>query len=348
MLWQKEGYALIDFSALYGNDELKKHLASVIENRSLSHAYIVEGAEGSGRRTLCRLIAAALACKNEGHRPCGNCPMCEKIFSKNAADVHEIDANGDKTLKAQQIRDFRSDMYLSPTESEYKVYIIDDAEKMTAQAQNALLIILEEPPENTIIFLVTQNSSLLLPTIRSRTQILRTSLFTAEELSEYLPTVSRDAAKLKLERPLVFRSLLQNAGGTIGEAISSLSPERSASILEKRGAVDALLLALTHRRAFSEVLDAIYAFPQKRAELTEHFSLFSLAVRDLILLKKTADAPLLYFEDRERAEDTATHFGISRLFKLYSAAETAIFDIDANANISALVTAFVNATCEQS
>ena len=273
--------------------------------------------------------------------------MCEKILSKNAADVHEIDTDGDKTLKAQQIRDFRSDMYLSPTESEYKVYIIDDAEKMTVQAQNALLIILEEPPENTIIFLVTQNSSLLLPTIRSRAQILRTSLFSSEELSEYLPTVSREAAKLKLEKPLVFSALLQSAGGTIGGAISALSPERSETILEKRGALDSLLLALTRRRIFSEILDAVSAFPQKRTELTEHFSLFSLAIRDLILLKKSEDTPLLYFEERERAAEMATHLGISRLINLYNAAEAAIFDIEANANISALVTAFVNTACEQ-
>lgn len=338
---------MIDFSALYGNDELKKHLSSAIENRTLSHAYIVEGAEGSGRRTLCRLIAAALACKDAIKRPCGVCPMCEKILSKNSADVHEIDTDGDKTLKAQQIRDFRSDMYLSPTEADYKVYIIDDAEKMTVQAQNALLIILEEPPENTIIFLLTQNSSLLLPTIRSRAQILRTSLFQSEELSEYLPTVSRDAAKLKLERPLVFSALMKSAGGTIGAAISALTPENSALILEKRTAIDNLLAALSKRRVFSEVLDAVYAFPQKRTELSEHFSLFSLAVRDLILLKKCEEAPLLYFEERTRGEEMATHLGISRLFKLYSAAETAIFDIESNANISALITAFVNAACEQ-
>ena len=338
---------MIDFSALYGNDELKKHLSSAIENRTLSHAYIIEGAEGSGRRTLCRLIAAALACKDTKKRPCRNCPMCEKILSKNAADVHEIDTDGDKTLKAREIRTLRSDMYLSPTEADYKVYIIDDAEKMTVQAQNALLIILEEPPENTLIFLLTQNSSLLLPTIRSRAQILRTSLFSSEELSEYLPTVSREAAKLKLERPLVFSALLQSAGGTIGGAMSALSPEVSSAILEKRAAVDALLLMLTRRRVFSDLLDAVYAFPQKRTALTEHFSLFSLAVRDLILLKKCENAPLLYFENRERAEEAATHLGISRLLRLYSAAETAIFDIEANANISALVTAFVNAACEQ-
>lgn len=337
---------MIDFSALYGNDELKKHLSSAIENRTLSHAYIVEGAEGSGRRTLCRMIAAALACKS-AMRPCGKCPMCEKILSKNAADVHEIDTDGEKTLKAQQIRDFRSDMYLSPTESEYKVYIIDDAEKMTVQAQNALLIILEEPPENTIIFLITQNSSQLLPTIRSRAQVLRTSLFSGEKLSEYLPVVSREAAKLKLEKPLVFSALLQSAGGTIGGAIKALSPEICTAIMEKRGAIDSLLLALTRRRLFSEILDAVYAFPQKRTELTEHFSLFSLAIRDLILLKKCENASLLYFENAERASEMATHFGISRLMSLYHAAETAVFDIEANANISALVTAFVNAACEQ-
>lgn len=330
---------MIDFSVLHGNEDLKKHLAAAIESRTLSHAYIIEGAEGSGRRTLSRLVAAALACQCEGKRPCGSCSMCEKILNDNSADVHVLSSDGDKSIGVSQIKELREDMYLSATECEYKVYIIHNAEAMTVQAQNALLIILEEPPENTLIFLLTKNSSLLLPTIRSRAQVLRTSLFTADELTELLPRISREAAKTKAEFPENFAALMQSAGGSIGGALDVIKSENASRILDKRGLINDVIDAIAKRRPFAEIFDALRGFPQKRAELSDHLSLFALAVRDLILLKKCETAPLVYFEDRERASETATRIGISRLFKLYESAEAAIADIDANANTTALITA---------
>lgn len=329
---------MIDFSVLHGNEGLKKHLATAIESRTLSHAYIVEGAEGSGRRTLSRLVAAALACQCEGKRPCGSCSMCEKILNDNSADVHVLSSDGDKSIGVSQIKELREDMYLSATECEYKVYIIHNAEAMTVQAQNALLIILEEPPENTLIFLLTKNSSLLLPTIRSRAQVLRTSLFTAEALAELLPKISEEAAKMKKEFPESFAALMQSAGGSIGGALAVIKSGNASVILEKRALIRELIDAVAKHRPFGELFDVLRSFPQKRAELSEHLSLFSLAVRDLILLKKCEAAPLVYFEDRETALEIASHIGISRLFKLYESAEGAVADIDANANTAALTT----------
>ena len=138
------------FPLLSGNEKLKALLGAHIAEGKLSHAYIFEGDDGSGKMTCALSAAASLACEKRNDAlsplPCGKCASCRKIFGLFSPDVHIVSPKEKKSIGVDAIRDITSSLYISPNENDYCVYIIDDAHLMTAQAQNALLKSLEEPP----------------------------------------------------------------------------------------------------------------------------------------------------------------------------------------------------------
>lgn len=136
---------------------------------ALSHAYILCGPEGSGRHTLARWMAARYVCSEEGERPCGQCPDCRKA----AAGIHPDIITASEALKAADARALRADAYIRPNEAARKVYLVEDAQEMNASAQNALLKVLEEGPDYAAFLLLAENEAALLPTIRSRCELLR-------------------------------------------------------------------------------------------------------------------------------------------------------------------------------
>ena len=130
------------FPLLSGNEKLKALLGAHIAEGKLSHAYIFEGDDGSGKMTCALSAAASLACEKRNDAlsplPCGKCASCRKIFGLFSPDVHIVSPKEKKSIGVDAIRDITSSLYISPNENDYCVYIIDDAHLMTAQAQNAL------------------------------------------------------------------------------------------------------------------------------------------------------------------------------------------------------------------
>ena len=330
------------FPTLYGNTRTKVRIADAIAKRKLSHAYIIEGAEGSGKRTFARLIAAALSCThNTDTLPCGDCDFCRKILSDNAVDVHYLDKGDAASVKADDVRALRNDMFLSATESEYKVYIFNDADTMTVQAQNALLIVLEEPPPNVIIFLLCKESAKLLTTIRSRAQLLRMNLFTASEIREYLLLHQKNLAHMEQNDPYKFTAAIADSGGTIGMALEALSGDTADRLLERRKKIDTLLSAVKKRR-YTDIFDAFSLLSQKRSPLCDELSHFATAIADLIRLKRDENAALTYFIDRDEAGDIASVIGIGRLFRLFDAVNASIEDLDKNANVTVVLSSLMS------
>ncbi len=136
----------------------------------LSHAYILTG---SGAPALSKRIAAAAVCDASSGRPCGRCRHCRKAAAGIHPDIITISRLEDKAgILVDQARNLRADAYVVPNEADRKVYIIDPADKMNPQAQNALLKVLEEPPSAVIFLLVASNPNLLLETVRSRCVLL--------------------------------------------------------------------------------------------------------------------------------------------------------------------------------
>ena len=164
------------FEALLGNERLRENLSRSIRRGHVSHFYLISGPEGSGKRTLARLLAAAILCK-EQDKPCLSCPACRKVLSGAHPDFITVDEPEKKTVSVDLVRRARADIYVRPNEADKKIYLFPRGQDMGLPGQNALLKVLEEPPAYGVFMLLTDNPEKLLPTVRSRcTELTLTAL----------------------------------------------------------------------------------------------------------------------------------------------------------------------------
>ncbi|MFP7495415.1 DNA polymerase III subunit delta' [Terribacillus saccharophilus] len=151
---------------------VSKMLVNSLKRDRISHAYIFQGSRGTGKTALSRLFAKSIFCKNRiDAEPCNDCTDCRRIDSGNHPDLHWIVPDG-ASIKNDQILQLQKEFSYTGVESDRKVYVMEDADKMTANASNRLLKFLEEPGAHTTAILLTENSQALLQTIQSRCQIL--------------------------------------------------------------------------------------------------------------------------------------------------------------------------------
>ena len=155
------------FETLLGNERLKDNLETSLRRGHISHFYLISGPAGSGRHTLARLLAAAILCR-EPDAPCLQCRVCRKLLDGNHPDFITVDDPEKKTVPVDLIRQARADIFVRPNESDHKIYLFPRAQDMGLPGQNALLKVLEEPPEYGVFLLITDNPERLLPTVRSR------------------------------------------------------------------------------------------------------------------------------------------------------------------------------------
>lgn len=157
------------FQDIYGQEQIKEHLQNALSTGKVSHAYILNGEKSSGKEFIAKVFAMALQCEEDGKEPCQKCHSCRQALSGNHPDIIRVIHEKPNTISVDDIRtQVNGDVAIKPYSGKYKVYILSEAEKMTAQAQNALLKTLEEPPEYAVIMLLTSNVNALLPTIVSR------------------------------------------------------------------------------------------------------------------------------------------------------------------------------------
>ena len=289
---------------IVANSDLRSRICEDILSGSLLHAYIIEGNSGSGKHTIAKYIAAALACErkadNSAPLPCKTCPTCKKILSDLSPDVINVTSEGKASLGVDKIRFLKEDVHIIPNELEDKVYIIEDADKMTTQAQNALLLTLEEPPSYARFILLCENSELLLETIKSRAPILRTEPIPTDMIDAYISKNDVRAAQMKASAPKDYAELLMASSFGIGRALELLDTKKFAPILENRRLIlDFLSYALGVERNPQSVT-LLRRFASKRDALSDQIELLRLAVRDLIVSKKSDSVTLCFFASREQ------------------------------------------------
>lgn len=176
------------FANVIGQKLIKEHLKKSIETGKISHAYIFHGEKGSGKKTLAELFARALQCEAAvAGEPCNQCRSCKQALHHNQPDILYVQHEKPAAISVEEIRrQVNGDIAIKPYSSERKIYIVDEAEKMNIQAQNALLKTLEEPPAYAVILLLTSNLEALLPTIRSRCVTLTMKSVSDIEIQRYL------------------------------------------------------------------------------------------------------------------------------------------------------------------
>ena len=185
------------FENLVGNEKVKEYLNSTIENKNISHSFMFVGKPGIGKKQFAHQYAEMIMCLQDGKCD-GNsvkCDSCVKFEGNANPDYVEITPDG-KTLKIEQIRNLQARIVEKPITSRRKVYVIDDADLMSEEAQNCLLKTLEEPPEYAVIILIVSNESRILPTIKSRCVIIKFQPLTLKEIKQVKPELSDDLIQL--------------------------------------------------------------------------------------------------------------------------------------------------------
>ena len=328
------------FPKIIGNEELCARLARSLlsDNPDLPHAYIIEGAYGTGKRTLALELAKALVCENRTNPdapalPCGECRNCRNIARGACPDLIEIGTDGKASVGVESIRDLRRDVHIYPNDLERKIYIINDAHTMTVQAQNALLLTLEEPPAYAFILLLCENSALMLETIKSRAPNIRMKPLSPEDTERAMLLAEPSLEAKKRTEPALFDDVIMSADGSAGLAIDLLSGKEAAKIAETRRAAEKFCtLAANAAKKADLLIHTTEVCTQAREVAKEQLESFSLAVRDLALLKRDGDATLRFFSDRERATALSDSFSLRKLLLISDAILEAISALERNSN----------------
>ena len=311
------------FNDIYGQDAIKEYMGNVLETRQVSHAYIIAGEKDSGKEFIAGIFACALQCEKGGVEPCGECHSCRQALSGNHPDIIRVVHEKPGSIGVEDIRgQVNNDIVIKPYSSPYKIYIINEGEKMTVQAQNALLKTLEEPPAYGVILILATNVEALLPTIVSRCVVLN------------MKPVRDDIVRKFLMEDLQIPDYKANvcvafARGNIGRAKMLASSEDFDNVKEEA----VTLLKYIRDMEISEIVAAIKKISEYKLDVTDYLDILSIWYRDVLLFKATNDANNLIFKEEikyiRKEADQRSYEGIEIIL---DALEKAKSRLSANVN----------------
>jgi len=315
---------VMGFQDILGNDMIKEHFKKAIENNKISHAYILTGEEGTGRKSIANAFSMALLCEKGGKEPCMVCHSCKQVLSGNHPDLIYVKHEKPNSIGVDDIREQINDtIMIRPYSSYYKIYIVDEAEKMTVQAQNALLKTIEEPPAYAVIILITTNQEAFLPTILSRCVQLKLKPlkdFTVKSyLSEHLNVPEKEA-----EICAAF------ARGNLGKAIHLASSDEFKELHQKV----MIMVKNIGTMDIVSLLDHIREMKEQNFEIGDVLDLLQLWYRDVLMYKVTKDMNLLIFKDEYKViNGMVQKVDYAGLEKILAAIDTARTRLNANVNM---------------
>ena len=311
------------FGAIIGHEDVVRHLQNAIRTDKVSHAYLIGGERGSGKRLLATVFAMALQCREQDIEPCQTCPSCRKIQSGNHPDVIYVTHEKPNSIGIDDIRDqLIGDIAIRPYESTYKIYIVDDASKLTLQAQNALLKTIEEPPSYAVIMLLADNPDALLPTITSRCVKLNLKPVSDEEMKEYLIS-QLHVPDYQAEIEASF------AQGNIGRAKHLAE---STDFMEMTEDV-VRLLKRSRQMEVAEMIDTVRAWSTDKQDIYDRLDIFSMWFRDVLVFKATREVDGLIFKEEINAiSERASVSSYEGIEKILEAIQSAANRLRANVN----------------
>ncbi|MBP5184172.1 MAG: DNA polymerase III subunit delta' [Lachnospiraceae bacterium] len=282
---------MVHFKDICGNTELKRHFMTALRTENISHAYLISGEQGSGKNMFADAFSAALLCTENGEEPCGRCKSCIQAQTGNHPDIIRV-THEKSVISVDDIREqLNSNVVVKPYSSEYKVFIVDEAELMNEAAQNALLKTLEEPPEYVVILLLSESEDVLLPTIRSRCVRLNTRPLPTADVVEYL-TANYGVPDYRATTAAAF------SGGNLGAAIAFITTDGAS---EERTKVWDFLRNIDDL-SIPQIADAMRIEASEREEVLD---LFSLWLRDVLVFKSTGKAKKLILQNEVHSIEKA-------------------------------------------
>lgn len=316
---------MIGFNDIIGNDLLKKQFSDAIKHERVSHAYILSGEKGIGKKITAEAFALNLLCDNrdEDGNACFRCPSCKKIMENNHPDVIRVTHEKPSIITVDEIREQLIDTIdIRPYYGKYKIYIVNDADLMNQQAQNALLKSLEEPPEYVVIMLLCQDEKNLLDTIYSRAFKIKLKPCTDSQIRKYLDdNFPQDEDRKDIS--------VAFSRGNLGRAIYLMTSDeflvwyhKIIKICKSVKNMDTLEIQQQIRELISECSD-IY----------EALDLIQLWYRDLMMYKVTKDMNGLVFSNERKAlMDLASLSSYEGIEEIMDAIETCRIRLKANVN----------------
>lgn len=311
------------FGEIIGHEQIIEHLKNAIAMDKISHAYILNGPKESGKMMLAEAFAMALQCEQGKSEPCMQCKSCHQAIDHNQPDIIYVSHEKPNVISVDDIRSqLNNDIVIKPYSSRYKIYIVEDAEKMNPQAQNALLKTIEEPPFYGIILLLTTNADIFLQTIRSRCIILNLKSVKNETIRTYLMS-HYQVPDYQADICTAF------AQGNVGKAIQLAS---SDSFNELKTEVLSLMKRLDDISLY-DMNAAVKQITAYKLEIEDYFDLMTIWFRDVLYLKATNDTDRLIFRDevydlRRQAERRSYH-AIEDILEALQQAKTRL-----NANVN--------------
>lgn len=311
------------FAHIVGREDVTGCLQNAIRQDKLSHAYILAGEKGSGKRLIASVFAMTLLCETGGDEPCTHCTSCKKFLSGNHPDVRFVTHEKPNSIGIDEIREqLVNDVDIRPYESRYKIYIVDEASKMTPQAQNALLKTLEEPPAYAVILLLADNLEMLLPTIVSRSMVLHLRPIAEDKIKSFLMQ-QMHVPDYQAEIEAAF------AQGNIGRA--KKIAESSEFMEMTQNAVN--LLKRSKKMEVREMVEIIHRLNADKQNIQDYLDLFVMWFRDVLLFKATREVDGLIFKEEINAiQERAQVSSYEGLQEILSAVQTAAGRLRANVN----------------
>lgn len=306
---------ILDFSRVVGHENIIEHLKTAMTQGKVSHSYILNGEDGSGKKMIAGIFAKTLQCEEKEENPCNECKSCMQSEGGNHPDIiwvtHEKASIGIDDIRLQ----LNNDIGVKPYSSPYKIYIIDEADKMTEQAQNALLKTLEEPPAYAVIILLTDNVNRLLSTIQSRCVtlnlkaiddgLIKDFLMKEHNIPDYLAGLSAQFSR-----------------GNIGTAIRYASSED----FENSKEMVLHLLKYIDEMELYELVEAVKGFSEHKLEIIDYIDLMMLWYRDVLMFKVTKNPNILIYKNEykfiSKQASTRDYEGIENIIRAMEKAKT--------------------------
>ncbi len=288
------------FSELVGQDHIVEVLTNAIKKERLAHGYLFIGPRGTGKTSTARILAKTLNCLARGEKTeaCGKCQNCLAIQRGVFFDLVEMDAASNRGI--DEVRSLKENTRVSISQNNWRVFILDEAHSLTKDAANALLKTLEEPPAKTIFILITTEPDKIIPTIKSRLQILPFKHLGLSDITTRLGQLSKKEG-IEVEEN-VLKAIALNASGSLRDAESSLAKVLSIGkkklfmddIRETLGIVDEHLamrfIDLLIKKESPALFDFLKTLEEKGIEPKPFLKTLLEYLRKVALLKMAPDA----------------------------------------------------------
>lgn len=306
------------FKNILGHKMAVESLQNAIMLGKVSHAYIINGEDGAGKKTIADAFAMTLQCEKGAKDACLECHSCKQAMTRNQPDIIYLNPEKDHLISVKDIREqINSDVAIKPYSSKYKIYVINHAERMNEAAQNAILKTIEEPPEYVVIILLTTNAEALLPTIRSRCVMVDIRPVEDALVKSYL----MDVLGVDEGKAAICTAFAQ---GNVGKAARLSGSEDFNQI--KSDAVQ--LLKRIKQIDLYELTAAVKAISEYKLKVDDYFDIMSIWYRDVLVYKATMDANRLVFQDEiydiKKQASVSSYEGIEKILQAISTAKTRI------------------------